>query len=56
MMQRADRVVQLVIIKKSQLVVNLSIANAFGIIERRLIQVDRARKVSLGGFGICVLD
>jgi hypothetical protein len=45
MVQRTDRVVQLVVIKKSQFVVNLSAARA--VIERGLIQVDCAREVSL---------
>ena len=53
MMQRAHGVGQLVVIKKSQLVVNLSTTRA--VIERGLVQIDSTRKISLGRFGIRVL-
>ena len=46
MVQRADGIVQFIVVKKSQFVVNLSAA--WTVIERGFVQVNRARKISLG--------
>ena len=46
MVERTDGIVQFIVIKKSQFVVDLRIPNIFGIIERGFVQVDRALKIS----------
>ena len=48
MVQCADGIVESIVVKKSKLVVNLSVPSVFGIIECGFVQVNRARKISLG--------
>ena len=48
MMQCTDGIVQFVVVKNSQFVVNFSVPSAFGIIECGFVQVDRTLKISLG--------
>jgi len=48
MVQCADGIVEFIVVKKSQFVVNFGGSNVFGVIERGFVQVNRARKISLG--------
>jgi len=53
MMQSTDGIVELVVVEKSELVVNLSAAGT--VIQRGFVQVDCTRKVALGSFIIGIL-
>ena len=53
MVQRAYRIVELIIVKKRQFVVNLG--SAWSVIECRFIKVYRSSEIPFGLFIVCVL-
>ena len=55
MMQCADGIVQFIVIKKSQFVVDLSLASVLGIVECSFVQVDRSFEIALRRFLLRVL-
>src|SRR5437899_12825818 len=53
MVERTYGIVQFIVIKKSQYVVDLSTTRT--VIECGFVHVDRTRKISVGRFAVCIL-